>query len=162
MSTELTDKIVNRLKNPTESRTVNAPMHASKAKLQTRAELAKKYPTILLVDREHFKLHLLKNLKIVKTYGVSVGRIGLETPAGTYSITDRQVNPAIRRVAHNAPAAPLRAPQASLGIDRRPIRHGRCLGLREHARSASWTASASTAPTSRARSVPPPRTAASA
>jgi lipoprotein-anchoring transpeptidase ErfK/SrfK len=59
----------------------------------TKRQLAKKYPTIVLVDRSGFKLRLFKNLKLVKTYPIAVGQSGLETPAGLYSINDRQENP---------------------------------------------------------------------
>jgi lipoprotein-anchoring transpeptidase ErfK/SrfK len=59
----------------------------------TQAELATKYPTYLTIDRGNFKLTLWKNLKVKKTYDIAVGQSGLETPAGTYTIDDKQVNP---------------------------------------------------------------------
>ncbi|WP_084286296.1 L,D-transpeptidase family protein [Solirubrobacter soli] len=58
------------------------------------AQLAKKYPAVLIVDRNSFKLTLYKNLKKAKTYGIAVGQVGLETPAGLYSIQNKAVNPA--------------------------------------------------------------------
>ncbi|MFT4049929.1 MAG: L,D-transpeptidase family protein [Solirubrobacterales bacterium] len=91
---KLTRAIVTRLENPTEPRTIKAPMRTTDAKVTTRAELAKKYPTIILVDRSGFKLRLYKKLKLAKTYPIAVGQAGLETPAGLYTINDRQVNPA--------------------------------------------------------------------
>jgi len=60
----------------------------------TTAELAKKYPAVLVVDRGAFKLTLYKNLKLAKTYGVAIGQVGLETPAGLYHIQNKAVNPA--------------------------------------------------------------------
>jgi lipoprotein-anchoring transpeptidase ErfK/SrfK len=60
----------------------------------TTAELAKKYPAVLIVDRSHFKLTLFKHLKRAKTYGIAVGQVGLETPAGLYAIQNKAVNPA--------------------------------------------------------------------
>ena len=60
----------------------------------TTAELAKKYPAILVVNRSAFKLTLFKDLKPAKTYGIAVGQIGLETPAGLYHIQNKAVNPA--------------------------------------------------------------------
>ncbi|HEX6022203.1 MAG TPA: L,D-transpeptidase family protein [Solirubrobacter sp.] len=60
----------------------------------TTEDLAKKYPAILIVDRSAFKLTLYKNLKRHKTYGIAVGQVGLETPAGLYSIQNKAVNPA--------------------------------------------------------------------
>src|SRR5215211_7094693 len=57
-------------------------------------DLAKKYPAILVVNRGAFKLTLYKNLKLAKTYGVAIGQVGLETPAGLYHIQNKAVNPA--------------------------------------------------------------------
>ena len=55
--------------------------------------LTRRYHTYILVSRETFKLRLYKHLKLVKTYGIAVGQQGLETPAGEYTINDKQVNP---------------------------------------------------------------------
>ena len=59
-----------------------------------RADLARRYPTVITVDRARFRLHLYKRLKQVKTYRIAVGQSGLETPTGLYTINDRQMNPA--------------------------------------------------------------------
>lgn len=85
--------IVARLENPTQPRRIRSPMRTTDAKVTTRAELARKYPTIVLVDREGYKLRLFKKLKLAKTYPIAVGQAGLETPAGLYAIHDRQTNP---------------------------------------------------------------------
>jgi L,D-transpeptidase catalytic domain/Putative peptidoglycan binding domain len=55
--------------------------------------LTRHYGTYVLVSRETFTLRLYKRLKLVKTYRIAVGRAGLETPAGEYTINDKQVNP---------------------------------------------------------------------
>ena len=60
----------------------------------TTRDLARRYPVYLTVDRESFQLRLWKHLKLVKTYTIAVGQQGLETPAGLYTINDKQVNPA--------------------------------------------------------------------
>jgi lipoprotein-anchoring transpeptidase ErfK/SrfK len=60
----------------------------------TTAELAEKYPAIIIVNRGAFKLSFYKNLKLVKTYGIAVGQVGLETPAGLYNIQNKAVDPA--------------------------------------------------------------------
>jgi lipoprotein-anchoring transpeptidase ErfK/SrfK len=60
----------------------------------TTDELAKKYPAILVVNRPSFQLTLYKDLKPYKTYGIAVGQVGLETPAGLYHIQNKAVNPA--------------------------------------------------------------------
>ena len=57
-------------------------------------ELAKKYPAVVIVNRGAFKLTLYKNLKPAKTYGIAIGQVGLETPAGLYHIQNKAVNPA--------------------------------------------------------------------
>jgi lipoprotein-anchoring transpeptidase ErfK/SrfK len=60
----------------------------------TTDELAEKYPSIVVVNRGAFQLTLYKDLKLVKTYGIAVGQVGLETPAGLYHIQNKAVNPA--------------------------------------------------------------------
>jgi lipoprotein-anchoring transpeptidase ErfK/SrfK len=60
----------------------------------TTKDLVKKYPSVIIVDRGAFKLTLYKNLKPAKTYGIAVGQVGLETPAGLYHIENMAVNPA--------------------------------------------------------------------
>jgi hypothetical protein len=55
--------------------------------------LSRRYGTYVLVSRETFTLRLYKNLKLAKTYRIAVGRAGLETPAGEYTINDKQINP---------------------------------------------------------------------
>ena len=60
----------------------------------TTDELAAKYPAIVVVNRSAFQLTLYKDLKLAKTYGIAVGQVGLETPAGLYHIQNKAVNPA--------------------------------------------------------------------
>ena len=60
----------------------------------TTGELAEKYPAVLIINRSAFKLTLYKNLKLAKTYGIAVGQVGLETPAGLYHVQNKAVNPA--------------------------------------------------------------------
>jgi L,D-transpeptidase-like protein/putative peptidoglycan binding protein len=57
------------------------------------ASLKSRYGTFVMVSRETFSLRLFKRLKLAKTYRIAVGRAGLETPAGFYTIDDKQVNP---------------------------------------------------------------------
>ena len=59
----------------------------------TTGELAEQYPTYLVVDRANFELRLYENLKLAKTYTVAIGAVGYDTPAGLYSIQDKQVDP---------------------------------------------------------------------
>ena len=76
----------------TSDHVVRAPVDKVKPKVTTR-ELARRYPRVVTIDRGAFRLTLYHDLKPVKTYRIAVGRQGLETPAGRYSIQDKQVNP---------------------------------------------------------------------
>jgi lipoprotein-anchoring transpeptidase ErfK/SrfK len=91
----LTDKLRTALAGAIESprdRTIQAPVQKIKPDVTTD-QLAQKYPVYLTIDRGAFQLRLWENLKVAKTYTIAVGMQGLETPAGTYSIDDKQVNP---------------------------------------------------------------------
>ena len=76
-----------------DAKTVARRRASSSPKVSTD-ELAKEYPAILIVDRASFTLTLYKNLKRAKTYGIAVGQVGLETPAGLYHIQNKAVDPA--------------------------------------------------------------------
>jgi lipoprotein-anchoring transpeptidase ErfK/SrfK len=58
------------------------------------AELAERYPSIIRVDRGSFTLTLYEDLKVAKTYNIAVGQVGMDTPAGLYSIQNKAENPA--------------------------------------------------------------------
>ncbi|MEA2311521.1 MAG: L,D-transpeptidase ErfK/SrfK [Solirubrobacteraceae bacterium] len=81
------------LLDSTGSRRVKVRTDVLRPKVST-AQLASQYPAIIIVNRGAFRLTLYKDLKPVKTYGIAVGRAGLETPAGLYHIQDKQVDPA--------------------------------------------------------------------
>jgi len=61
-------------------------------KIRTK-ELKKAYPSVITIDRDHFRLRLFKRLKFVKGYGVAVGQPAYPTPTGLFSIQTKQVNP---------------------------------------------------------------------
>jgi lipoprotein-anchoring transpeptidase ErfK/SrfK len=87
-------KIEVALQQPSRAvRTVRARVRKVPAKVTTR-ELAKKYPIVVTVDRANYRLRLFKRLKMVKEYGIAVGQVGLETPAGLYDVQNKAVNPA--------------------------------------------------------------------
>lgn len=89
---KLTSELVRELGSGEARRVIRAPVERTKSSVTT-ADLASKYPTYLTIDRESFQLHLWENLKLVHTYPIAVGMQGLETPAGIYTIDDKQVNP---------------------------------------------------------------------
>jgi lipoprotein-anchoring transpeptidase ErfK/SrfK len=91
----LTDRLRTELRgaiNSPRDRTVNLPVQTVKPDVTTD-EVAQEYPVYLTLDRAAYQLRLWKDLKLVKTYTVAVGQQGLETPAGTYTIDDKQVDP---------------------------------------------------------------------
>ncbi len=60
----------------------------------TTSELAKSHPIVVTVDRGGYRLRLFKRLKLVETYPIAVGQVGLETPAGLYDVQNKAVDPA--------------------------------------------------------------------
>ena len=82
-----------RLLDVGPDKTVKARTEVVKPEVTT-AELADEYPAVLFVNRSAFQLTLYKDLKLAKTYGIAVGQIGLETPAGLYHIQNKAINPA--------------------------------------------------------------------
>jgi lipoprotein-anchoring transpeptidase ErfK/SrfK len=68
------------------------PVKTAQPKVST-AKLKSEHGTIIVVDRGKYTLRLFKNFKLAKTYSVAVGMQGLDTPAGTYTINDKQENP---------------------------------------------------------------------
>ncbi len=89
---QLKRQVTAALITPNADRTVTAQVRVLKPKITT-SQLSAKYPLLITVDRTNFKLTLFKDLKPVKSYPITVGRAGLETPAGLYSIQSKQVNP---------------------------------------------------------------------
>ena len=61
-------------------------------KIRTK-ELKKAYPSVITIDRDHFRLRLFKRLKFVRGYGVAVGQPAYPTPTGQFAIQTKQVNP---------------------------------------------------------------------
>ena len=119
----------------------------------TTEDLAEKYDTLVDDRPRRLPLRLFKRLKLVKTYPIAVGQVGLETPAGLYNVQNKAVNPAWN------------VPELGLGGRARRAASSRAACRRTRSRRAGWastTAPASTAPTRSARSGRTPRTAASA
>src|SRR5436305_2763042 len=90
---QLTKDVDAALVRPDGNRVVTAESKITKPKVTT-ADLAHKYPTFIVVDRNAHTLRFFKNLKLAHNYPIAVGMQGLETPAGLYHIQDKQVNPA--------------------------------------------------------------------
>jgi lipoprotein-anchoring transpeptidase ErfK/SrfK len=78
---------------PDAARRIAAPTRILKPKV-TRAQLADRYPVVLVAERNAFQLKLYKRLQLQRSYTVAVGAIGFNTPAGLYHIQNKAVNPA--------------------------------------------------------------------
>jgi L,D-transpeptidase catalytic domain/Putative peptidoglycan binding domain len=85
-------RVLRELRNPDSLHAVVVPTRTLRPKVSL-ARLRYQYSTYLTIDRSHFTLRLWKDLKLVRSYTIAVGRQGLETPAGEYTIDDKQVNP---------------------------------------------------------------------
>jgi len=89
---QLEDQIMHAIALPGAPRQFVAHTRKVEPKV-TSSQLENRYPAAIIVDRKAFRLMLFKNLKLVKTYPVAIGRQGLETPAGLYDVQSKQVNP---------------------------------------------------------------------
>ena len=89
---DLRRDVVTRLTSVSGEREVRLRTAVVEPEVQTN-ELAEKYPTIIRVDRGAFTLTLYKDLEVEKTYRIAVGKVGMDTPAGLYSIQNKAVNP---------------------------------------------------------------------
>jgi len=89
----LEQRLVQAITVPGVERRLKAPVRVIQPKV-TQAELAEKYPTLLIADRASFKLRFYKRLELVKEYTVAVGAVGFDTPAGLYHIQNKAVDPA--------------------------------------------------------------------
>jgi lipoprotein-anchoring transpeptidase ErfK/SrfK len=141
-----------RLDKRATARQVNAALqtidqrtlHQRLIKIRPRTtlhDLRRLYPTVVTVDREHFRLRLFKRLRIAKRYGIAVGMAGLETPTGLYHIQDKQVNPAWH-VPHSAWAGSLQGQTIPGGAPDNPLK-ARWLGVANgvgiHGTAEDWS-----------------------
>ena len=90
----LRDRVEAALVTPAaEDRLVTARVRKTPPEV-TRDELADRHGTVITVDRGGFTLRLFKRLKLVKSYPIAVGQVGLETPSGLYDIQNKAIDPA--------------------------------------------------------------------
>jgi lipoprotein-anchoring transpeptidase ErfK/SrfK len=88
---ELRERVESALQSP-HTRAVEAPVDSVDPEVTTD-EVASQYPTYITIDRSTFTLRLFNNLDLAKEYTIAVGGVGYDTPAGLYSIQDKQVDP---------------------------------------------------------------------
>jgi lipoprotein-anchoring transpeptidase ErfK/SrfK len=86
-------RIAAAITSTTAPRTFIAHTHHTQPKVTTE-DLARKYGTVIVVNRDQFRLRLFKNLKLTQSFGIAVGQVGLETPAGQYTVANKAINPA--------------------------------------------------------------------
>jgi hypothetical protein len=71
---------------------VAIPTDVTRPKVATR-ELADRYASVIVVDRDGFRLRLYRRLRRVETYAIGVGQVGYDTPKGLYRIQNKAINP---------------------------------------------------------------------
>lgn len=92
-ASQLHDRMRAAIVSATAQRRLSAKTEKTNPKV-TSEQARAGYKTAMVVNREAFQLTLFKNFKKVKTYDIAVGAVGLETPAGTYNIQNKAVDPA--------------------------------------------------------------------
>jgi lipoprotein-anchoring transpeptidase ErfK/SrfK len=122
----LRQRLAQALTVPGVGRRVKAPVSITQPKV-TQAQLADKYPVLLVADRTSFKLRLYKQLTLVKEYTVAVGAIGFDTPAGLYHIQNKEINPTWH-VPNSAWAGDLAGTTVPGGVPDNPLK-ARWLGI---------------------------------
>jgi lipoprotein-anchoring transpeptidase ErfK/SrfK len=122
----LHQRLAQALTVPGVRRRVKAPVRVVKPKV-TQADLAHKYPVLLVADRNNFQLRLYKQLQLVKNYTVAVGAVGFDTPAGLYHIQNKAVDPPWS-VPNSAWAGDLAGTVVPGGVPENPLK-ARWLGI---------------------------------
>ena len=74
--------------------TVKIAVTVSERPDRTLADLQKRYPRVIGIDRDAKILRLYRNLRLEHKYEIAVGKQGFESSAGRYEIEDKQVDPA--------------------------------------------------------------------
>jgi lipoprotein-anchoring transpeptidase ErfK/SrfK len=89
---ELTRRIRSALEQP-GSDAVVAHTEVARPRVST-ADLAERHPYVITVSRAENRLRFYRGLELRKTYVISVGTVGFDTPTGLYHVQNKQVDPA--------------------------------------------------------------------
>jgi lipoprotein-anchoring transpeptidase ErfK/SrfK len=89
---QLREEVTGALLGPGD-RTVRPRVKTVRTKT-TRADLRRRHPTYITIDRSGFRLRFYRNLKLSDSYTIAVGQAGYETPTGLHKILDKAVDPA--------------------------------------------------------------------
>ena len=90
---KLVASLIGAITNPAEKRSVEVPVKLTERPDRNLDDLARRYPTVIAVDRAAKQLRLYKNLQLKHRYQIAVGKAGAETAAGRYKIVEKIVNP---------------------------------------------------------------------
>lgn len=74
------------------SRKIRQKLIEVRAKVNAN-DLAKRYPTVVTVQKSTRTLRLFKGLKISKRYKVAIGQPAYPTPEGLFAVQSKQINP---------------------------------------------------------------------
>jgi lipoprotein-anchoring transpeptidase ErfK/SrfK len=88
----MTDATNRAAQSPGRDQPVEAVVKSMKPEVTTK-DLPQAYPRYVYIDRASFALRFYYHLRLQQSYTIAVGQQGLETPAGLYHVTDKQVNP---------------------------------------------------------------------
>jgi lipoprotein-anchoring transpeptidase ErfK/SrfK len=88
----MTNEINRAAQSPGRDQAVQAVVRTTKPEVTTK-DLPQAYPRYIFIDRGGYTLRFYEHLKLQRSYPIAVGQQGLETPAGLYHATDKQVNP---------------------------------------------------------------------
>jgi lipoprotein-anchoring transpeptidase ErfK/SrfK len=128
------------LRAPTPARVVTATLVSVRPAIST-ADLRKRYPAYVSVDRTTHTLRLFRALRLVRTYPVAVGMAGHETPPGLRHVLYKQRNPSWT-APNSAWAYPYQGQTFPPGDPRNPLREwfialGDGIGI--HGTSEEWS-----------------------
>jgi lipoprotein-anchoring transpeptidase ErfK/SrfK len=87
-----TEAIYDAARSPGRDQAIQPVVKETKPEVTTK-DLPHEYARYMLIDRSDFTLRFFVHLRLKESYPIAVGQQGLETPAGLYHATDKQVNP---------------------------------------------------------------------
>jgi lipoprotein-anchoring transpeptidase ErfK/SrfK len=90
---QLRAALVGRLGDPAGTRTVKLPVKVTERPDRTLADLKKRYPRVIGIDRDAKVLRLYRNLRLERRFQIAVGQAGLESSPGRYKIEEKIVDP---------------------------------------------------------------------
>lgn len=90
---KLLTALVAQMARPAADRSLKVPVKVTERPDRTLDDLARRYPTVIGIDRDKKVLRLYKRLRLDRRYKIAVGKQGLESSAGRYKIEEKIVDP---------------------------------------------------------------------